>query len=74
LLSISCQDYIFFCDQNLNIIEAITQARESFHGELFFETFTIAAWGIWKERNNQIFKNIRPSRGGWKGRVTADYW
>jgi hypothetical protein len=56
----------------LGIIDKITEARSNFQGPLFFEIFTITAWGIWKERNNKIFRNIDPSRASWKARVIAD--
>jgi hypothetical protein len=50
----------------------LTQAKSTFQGKLFFEIFTIAAWGIWKERNNYIFKGIPPSTESWKARVAVD--
>jgi hypothetical protein len=52
--------------------DMISQANSSFQGSLFFEIFIIAAWGIWKERNNLIFKGIATSRETWKARVIAD--
>jgi hypothetical protein len=55
-----------------NTIEIITQARSMHHGPLFFEKFIIGAWGIWKERNSLIFRNIRPTRVSWRGRVCSD--
>jgi hypothetical protein len=42
------------------------------HGPLFFEKFIIGAWGIWKERNSLIFRDIRPTRVSWRGRVCSD--
>jgi hypothetical protein len=54
------------------IIDKVIEAKENFQEKLFFEVFVIAAWGIWKERNNWIFKSINPSRASWKERVIAD--
>jgi hypothetical protein len=56
----------------LQRIDKIIEAKSNFQGSIFFEIFTIAAWGIWKQRNNWIFKNINPSRASWKARVIAD--
>jgi hypothetical protein len=50
----------------------LSPAKANSQDRLFFETFTIAAWGILKERNNLIFKGIRPSLDFWKARVKAD--
>jgi hypothetical protein len=52
--------------------DMITQAKSNFQEGLFFELFIIAAWGIWKERNDLIFKGKAPSRDSWKARVIAD--
>jgi hypothetical protein len=43
--------------------DMVSQPKANFQGSLFFEVFTIDAWGIWKERNNLIFKGITPSSG-----------
>jgi hypothetical protein len=50
----------------INIIDLIIQAKDQFQGPLFFRSFAIGAWGIWKERNSKIFRNIAPSRDSWK--------
>jgi hypothetical protein len=52
--------------------DMITQAKANFQEGLFFEIFTIASWGIWKERNDLILKGIAPSRNSWKARVIGD--
>lgn len=39
---------------------------------MFFEIFTIAAWGIWKERNNKHFRGIPPTHASWLARFKAD--
>jgi hypothetical protein len=68
------------CWSSLNItwsadpgrFDMLSQAKSNFQESLFFEIFTIGAWGIWKERNNLIFKGIAISRDSWKARVTSD--
>jgi hypothetical protein len=39
---------------------------------LFMETFVIAAWGIWKERNNKHFRGVMPSLNSWRERFRND--
>jgi hypothetical protein len=56
----------------MNRFDMIGQAKTSFQGSLFFEVFIIAAWGIWKERNNLIFKGINTSTEAWKARIIED--
>ena len=41
-------------------------AKLQYHNPFFMETFIIAAWQIWKQRNNFIFDRGRPSFGSWK--------
>lgn len=35
---------------------------------MFMETFAVAAWGIWKERNDKLFRGIAPSTQSWLAR------
>jgi hypothetical protein len=53
-------------------LDIISQAHSTHQGPLFFEKFIIGAWGIWKERNNLIFRDIRPARASWRERVYSD--
>jgi hypothetical protein len=34
--------------------------------KFFMEIFIVAAWLIWKQRNNLIFNKVRPSLEGWE--------
>ena len=71
--SISCWSQInISCSTGSNRLDIISQAKSSYQGSLFMEFFTIAAWGIWKERNNLIFNGIPPSVNSWRERVKAD--
>lgn len=40
---------------------------------MFLEIFTVAAWGIWKERNNKHFRGVPPSHGSWLARFKNDF-
>lgn len=40
---------------------------------MFVEVFTIAAWGIWKERNDKLFRGIPPTHGSWMSRFKRDF-
>jgi hypothetical protein len=72
--SISCWSrFNIYWNNDVSRFDILTQAKSAFQGSLFFEIFTIAAWGIWKERNDFIFKGITPSIASWKARVVADF-
>jgi hypothetical protein len=47
-------------------------ARDSFIGPCFMEIAICAAWNIWKERNDLIFKQQNPSLRRWKVRFQSD--
>ena len=40
---------------------------------MFMEVFTVAAWGIWKERNDKHFRGVQPSLSSWKNRFKNDF-
>jgi len=42
------------------------QSKQQHQNPFFMETFIIAAWHIWKQRNNFIFDRGRPSFSSWK--------
>ena len=35
---------------------------------MFLEVFVVAAWAIWKERNDKHFRGIQPSFVSWRNR------
>lgn len=49
-----------------NSSETLLAAKRDFDGPCFTEIVILACWGIWKQRNGWIFKNIRPTFRGWK--------
>jgi hypothetical protein len=46
--------------------QMLLQAKQHFQSPFFMEIFTIAAWQIWKQRNDFIFDRGRPSFSSWK--------
>jgi hypothetical protein len=42
------------------------EARNQFANDFFMEVFILAAWLIWKQRNNLIFNKIRPTFQSWR--------
>jgi hypothetical protein len=39
---------------------------------LFMEIFMLAAWNIWKVRNNMVFNGINPELEVWKDKFRFD--
>ncbi|TVU13298.1 hypothetical protein EJB05_40345, partial [Eragrostis curvula] len=44
----------------------IIEAKQTANLQFFMEILIIAAWNIWKQRNNKIFENKTPSLQAWK--------
>ena len=40
---------------------------------MFLEVSAVAAWGIWKERNDKHFRGIQPSFVSWRNRFKKDF-
>ena len=40
---------------------------------MFLEVFAVAAWEIWKERNDKHFRGIKPSYESWRSRFKQDF-
>jgi hypothetical protein len=40
---------------------------------MFMEIFLTAAWSIWKEHNNKVFRGIAPALVSWRGRFKTDF-
>ena len=58
-------------DSNCRLV-LIHGGKRNWGKPLFMETFIIAAWGVWKERNNKHFRNMMPSLESWKIRFKND--
>ena len=50
----------------------LKNAKKSFIGPCFTEVTILACWNIWKQRNDKIFKFIRPSFRAWKAGFVLD--
>jgi hypothetical protein len=46
--------------------QMMERARSDFNNNFFMETFIIAAWQIWKQRNGLIFDNCPANVSLWK--------
>ena len=54
-------------------LQNITSAKDPWGRPLFMEVFLLAAWSIWKERNNKHFRGIVPTMDGWSQRFKCDF-
>jgi hypothetical protein len=50
----------------MDFFQMMQQAKVQHNNSFFMETFIIATWQIWKQRNNFIFDRGRPSFDSWK--------
>ena len=50
-------------------LQAIQDQKNNHPSPLFLEKFIVAAWSMWKERNNHHFRAIPPSLQSWLGRL-----
>ena len=57
----------------LGRIQAVEDHRNSHPTPLFLEKFIVAAWSIWKERNNKHFRAITPSLTSWLDIFKRDF-
>jgi hypothetical protein len=55
-----------------DFFQMLIQAKQQFSNPYFMEIFIIAAWQIWKQRNNFIFDRGRPSLDSWKSSFTEE--
>jgi hypothetical protein len=49
-----------------NFHQMMAQARQQWSNPFFMAFFLLGAWLIWKQRNDLIFNNKRPSLASWK--------
>ena len=71
--SAQCWDSINMHWENAgNRLTKIHSGKEASVGPLFMEVFLAAAWCIWKEHNDKIFKRIPHLVQSWKRRFKSD--
>lgn len=49
-------------------LQLLNQAREIWRKPMFMDVFLVAAWSLWKERNNNYFRGISPAVPSWRQR------
>jgi hypothetical protein len=55
-----------------SFLDIIDVNRSSWGKPLFMEIFMLAAWNIWKLRNNMVFNGIKPELDVWKEKFGSD--
>jgi hypothetical protein len=50
----------------------LMQAKKQFKGPCFVEIVILACWNMWKQRNDKIFKGLRPTFRAWKAGFVQD--
>ena len=56
-----------------NRLQLLHAAKSTWTRPMFMNIFIIAAWSIWKERNNKHFRGIVPTVDGWSQRFKWDF-
>ena len=54
-------------------LDIISNGRNSWNKPMFMEIFAVAAWHIWKQRNNLYFNGVPPCVQDWKTKFQADF-
>lgn len=54
-------------------LHKIHVGKAAWNKPMFMEMFAIACWGIWKERNNKLFRGITQTHGSWLDRFRKDF-
>jgi hypothetical protein len=61
-----CWNYLgIHWDHGLYFFDTIMKAKREWQFDFFMEVFAIAAWEIWKQRNEKIFRGSAPSFQAW---------
>jgi hypothetical protein len=72
--STECWDKIgFVWNTHGNRLDFVQNERDIWDKPMFMEIFIIAAWNIWKERNNLFFNKVTPSRDSWLARFKIEF-
>lgn len=54
-------------------LHLLHEAKQTWTRPMFMEVFIVAAWGLWKERNNKHFRGVVPSVDSWTQRFKRDF-
>ena len=54
-------------------LHVLQTTKDSWSGPLFLDIFLVAAWSLWKERNNKHFRRVDPSINSWLRRFKEDF-
>jgi hypothetical protein len=54
-------------------LRMLEQGKNQWRSKMFMDIFLVAAWSLWKERNNNYFREIHPSFASWKTRFIQDF-
>ena len=70
----SCWDKLAIqCEPFPGRLQAIATQKNGNNTPMFMERFMVAAWSLWKERNNKHFGAINPSLNSWLDRFKRDF-
>ena len=69
----NCLSFPILYNSNEDRLHLLAHAKERWKRKLFMEIFAIAAWNIWKERNNFYFNGVTPQLSSWKTRFKDDF-
>ena len=54
-------------------LDLVRQLKERHPRKMIMEIFLVAAWSLWKERNNNHFRHIAPSVTSWWAQFKTDF-
>lgn len=54
-------------------LQLLHEAKRRWTKPMFMEIFLVAAWSLWKERNNKNFRGILPTEEAWLQRFKSDF-
>ncbi|XP_073367668.1 uncharacterized protein [Aegilops tauschii subsp. strangulata] len=61
------------CPSQGNRLELMTHLKTLNPRKMIMEVFLVAAWSLWKERNNNYFRKVDPSIPSWEARFRRDF-
>lgn len=72
--SVECWDIVgIHWSTQQHMLKLLEEAKQAWDRPMFMDVFLVAAWSLWKERNNHYFQHIMPSISSWKQRFKSDF-